>query len=242
MKKSSLILVILFGLFLVSLLGSFIVLKGEYNKMDKRDPYWNYSKIEQGSFHHLKIDGGNITKISFKPSSYAAIGILNYWMPTMAGRVRATITNDTLYVYIQPGNKSLAERDAMRSRELIGISCPELRSVEGTNTNLQIFKLKQKDLVIRLAGRSHVEVESNIPDFDSISVRQRDSSDVEFEMSEDIRSSGVMQAKAISADIQGHSLLDIGHFRIGSLYSSIGDTAGIVLSGATLRRQYHNAH
>jgi hypothetical protein len=242
MKYSSLILIILLGLFLASLVGSLFVLRNEYKKIDKSDPYWNYTKLAQGSFRYLKIDGGNITKIAFKPSLNGAIGVLNSWIGDMNGRVRAHIANDTLFVHFKTPFNSPGEGDWMRNRTLVSISCPELASVDGMNTNLEIYRFSKKDLAIHLAGRSHIEVECDNPDFDSISVHQQDSSEVVFEMSEDIRSSGVMQAKTISADIQGHSLLDIGHFRIGSLHAAIGDTAGIILSGASLRQFSSSIH
>jgi hypothetical protein len=53
-------------------------------------------------------------------------------------------------------------------------------------------------------------------------------------VAEDNKSSGAMHLKALYADVQGHSLLDVGHFRIQSLNQDIGDTSGIILSGYTL--------
>jgi hypothetical protein len=41
-----------------------------------------------------------------------------------------------------------------------------------------------------------------------------------------------MHLKVLYADVQGYSLLDVGHFRIQSLHQSI--TAGTILSGYTL--------
>jgi hypothetical protein len=89
---------------------------------------------------------------------------------------------------------------------------------------------------LRVAGRSKLEVESYNADFDSLFIHQQDSSEVIFEMAEDIKSSGTMQVNTLYADVQGQSLLDVGHFRIGSIHQSIGDTAGIILSGYTLNK------
>jgi hypothetical protein len=236
MKISSATLLILLGLYISCLFVSIVLIKGQYDKIDKSDPYWNFTKLKEGMFHHLKIDGGNVTKISFTPSPHGSIGILNYWDQRMNGRIETAILNDTLYLRIQQRSISPEERDWMSRRALISISCPDLLSVNGMNTNLDIYKLKERNLTIGLGGRSRLEVESYIPDFDSLSVLQRDSSQVVFEMSEEIRTSGIMHAKALYAKVQGHSILDVGHFQIGALHQSIDDSAAIILSGNSLKQ------
>ena len=80
-----------------------------------------------------------------------------------------------------------------------------------------------------------MEIESYISDFDSIFVRQKDSSQLKFEMAEDMQGPGIMYAKVLDAQVQAYSLLDIGHFRIQNLHQTIGDTAAIILSGYTLK-------
>jgi hypothetical protein len=236
MKKSSLLLLILLGLFIISLVGSDLMLKKQYNKIDKSDPFWNYTKINKGSFHHLKITDGNVTRIAFIPSPHGSIGILSYWETDMDGRVKTRIAHDTLFLQVEARNENQGIKEWMKYHTLITITCPELLSVNAMNTNLNIDKLNQKNLVVQVFGKSRLEVESYNPDFDSLHVHQQDSSEVIFEMAEDIKSSGSMQLRLLSADVQGHSLLDVGHFRILSLHHTIGDTAAIILSGYTLGR------
>ncbi|HEV7424230.1 MAG TPA: hypothetical protein VGO21_03510 [Candidatus Paceibacterota bacterium] len=234
MKKSSILLLILLGLFIISLVGSDLVLKSQYNKIDKSDPFWNYTKLNKGSFHHLKLIDGNVTRIAFIPSPHASIGILSYWEEEMDGRVKTKIADDTLFLKVEARNESNGTKEWMRDHTLITITCPELRSVQALNSNLDIGKLNQKAIQVWVAGRSRLEVESYNADFDSLYVHQQDSTDVIFEMADEIKSSGTMHLKALYADVQGHSLLDVGHFRIQSLHQSIGDTSGIILSGYTL--------
>jgi hypothetical protein len=52
---------------------------------------------------------------------------------------------------------------------------------------------------------------------------------------EKINSWEAMTLKSLEANVQGVSLLDVGHFQINSLKLNIADTAGIILSGGTLR-------
>ena len=61
------------------LLMSNIVLKKEYNKIDKSDLYWNYTSVLTQPFRYIKIDGGNITNIAFEQSKNCSVRILNDW-------------------------------------------------------------------------------------------------------------------------------------------------------------------
>ena len=234
MKISSLLLFILLGLLIISLVGTDLVLKDQYNKIDKSDPFWNYTKLNRGQFHHLKLTGGNVTRIAFIPSPHASIGVLSYWEQAADGRVKTKIADDTLFLEVEKRTESNGIKDWMRNHTLITITCPELKSVNALNSNLDVDKLNQKSMIVQVSGRSRLEVESYNPDFDSLSVHQQDSTEVIFEMADEIKSSGTMHLQSLYADIQGHSLLDVGHFRIQSLHQIIGDTSGIILSGYTL--------
>jgi hypothetical protein len=235
MKISSWILTIISCLFVLYLLAADLQLKKQYDQIDKTDPYWNYTKLANGSFHHLRITGANMTRIAFNPSPHGSIGVLNdeYWLKE---RLKTYISNDTLFLLVEPGQDPANMREWMKSHVLITISCPDLLSVNVENTNLELFKMKQKTMNISLSGKSRLELESVYQDFDSIFIHQRDSTQVVFEMEEDIKSSGTMHVNTLYADVRGYSILDIGHFQIGSLHQTIGDTAAIVLSGYTLRQ------
>ena len=235
MKKSSLILLILAALFIVGLIGSDLILKNKYDQIDKSDPFWNYTKLNKGVFHHIRMTGSNVTRISFIPGPNGSLGVVNYWEKELRSRIESSISNDTLFIKFKERTDPPNIRSWMKTRVLVAISCPDLISVSAFNSNLDLFKLKQKNLSVNLAGRSAMEVESCIPDFDSLFVNQKDSSRLEFEISEDIISSGIMHAKWIEARLQNRSLLDVGHFQIENMRQSVGDSAGIILSGSTLR-------
>jgi hypothetical protein len=235
MKKSSLILLILAGLLIVSLIGSDLILKNKYDQIDKSDPFWNYTKLNKGVFHHISMTGSNVTRISFIPGPNGSVGVLNYWERNLRNRIVSSISNDTLFIKFKEQTDPPDIRNWMKSRVLVAISCPDLISVNAFNSNMDLFRLKQKSLSVNLAGRSSMEVESYIPDIDSLFVNQKDSSRLEFEMSEDIITSGIMHAKWVDAQLQNRSLLDVGHFQIENMHQSVGDSAGIILSGSTLR-------
>src|SRR5690349_8398688 len=98
MKLSNTILMISFAVGLAGLVGSNIVLKKEFDKVDKTDPYWTYKKMEDRSFHHLAIDGGNISNIVCEQSPHSFVKVMNSWRGSHDGSITTRISNDTLYL------------------------------------------------------------------------------------------------------------------------------------------------
>jgi hypothetical protein len=265
MKFTSKVLLALAVILIGALLSSNIILKREYDKVDKSDIYWNYHKILQQPFKYLKITGGNGTRIAFEQSPHYSVRILQEWERYHGGEIKAHITNDTLYVNFDYVPPTPFDFFYIKNTTTIRIFSPELLSFDGFNTNFEMYKLKQKSMNVNLAGRSKFEVESMLRSLDSINVFQRDSSEVVFEMSPDykpvksiekeksvtmtigsapldmsssnqIESPEAMSIKTVKADIQGYSLLDLGHAQIDSLQLSIADSSAIIISGGALKK------
>ena len=188
MKLSSRILLAMLIILVSGLLMSNIVLKKEYNKIDKSDLYWNYTTVFSQPFKYIKINGGNITNIAFEQSKKYSVRILNDWERDHRQLLQSSVRNDTLFIKFiyTPDNEN--EKEWMKHNTMVRIFSPELLFVNGFNTNFGMFKLKQKSVAVNMSGKSKFEVESMIPDMDSINVVQRDSAAVEFEMSPDYKS------------------------------------------------------
>ena len=126
MKKSSLLLTILAVLFIISLFASDLVLKKKYNTIDKSDPFWNYTKLNRGNFHHIKMTGGNVTRATFVPGANGSVGILSEWEWGMKDRVKSSISNDTL-LYSGPGEKGTPQCTGLDE-----ISCADCHFLSGS--------------------------------------------------------------------------------------------------------------
>ena len=272
MKLSTGILVIMLCMLVAGLLASNIILKKEYDKVDKSDVYWTYRKILTQPFRYLKIEGGNITNIAFEQSANCSLRVLEEWQRYHEGVVKAFVKNDTLFVKFTYTNKNMDEKIWMRGMTLVRIFSPELLTVNGFNTKLEMFKMKQKSFTVNMAGRSSFEVESMVPDLDTLNVSQKDSSVVVFEMSpeykseqliadrgrkalvnvntggmavfdksrdEAIKSDEAMTIQSVAANLQGYTLLDLGHAQVNSLQLNIADSSAIILSGGALRKLKH---
>lgn len=268
MKISSRILLSMLIILVAGLLLSNVFLKKEYNKIDKSDLYWNYTNVLTQYFKYLKIQGGNITKIAFEQSKNYSVRVLNDWQRYHPQLIQSSVKDDTLLIkFVHTGNNEY-EKAWMKGTMLVRIFSPELLSVEGFNTNFEMFKLKQKSITVNMSGKSKFEMESMIPDMDSINVVQKDSASVEFEMSpdykskkredtvvnkgvqihfgdnpsisgaglNDIKSDETMNINSVTANVQGYSILDLGHAQIQSLQLTIADSSAIILSGGTLKK------
>lgn len=251
MKISSIILLVTFILLVTGMFASNILLKKEYDKIDKSDLYWTYGKILQQPFKHLKIEGGNVTNIAYEQSKNPSVRVFKDWNGYEKGLVKTYVKNDTLFIKFPNTYKDRYEKNWLKWNTLVRIFSPELLSVDGFDTDFGLYKLKQKNISINLSGRSTLEVESYINDLDSVHITQRDSSEVVFEMSPDLKgkvfphskpgdvksnSWETMYINSVDANVKGVSLLDLGHVQVNSLNLDISDTSGIIFSGGSLKK------
>ena len=183
MKISTSILFTMLILLIAGMLCSNVIIKKEYDKVDKTDLYWTYRKVSQQPFMYLKITGGNITNIAFEQSNSSSVRILEDWARYDKDDITAVVKNDTMFVDFRFVPQNENEKNWLKNITPVRIFSPELISVDGFNTKLEMFKMKQKSYTVNISGRSEFEVESMIPNLDSLNIIQKDSSEVVFEMS-----------------------------------------------------------
>jgi hypothetical protein len=265
MKISNTILFTMLILLIAGMLCSNIVIKKEYDKLDKSDLYWTYKKVSQTSFKYLKIKGGNNTNIAFEQSNTCSVRVLEEWTRYHKGNITTVVKNDTMFVDFSFVPQDENEKYWLKNITPVRIFCPQLLSVEGFNTKLEMFKMNQKSYTVSMTGRSVFEVESMVPNLDSLNITLKDSSEVVFEMSPEykaapinekngkitvlngqevitsinrqvIKSKEAMWIQSLTASVQGVSLLDVGHAQIGLIQLQIADNSGILLSGGALKK------
>jgi hypothetical protein len=235
-KISTLIVTVLIILLVVSVFATELVFKNEYDKRDKNDIYWNYDKISQKPYSHLKITGGNVTNIIFEPGKYPSVRVLKQWEGFKDDSLlTVSVNNDTLYLNFKNKYKNLNEKNWMQSEVLVRLFAPQLLSIDGSDTNFELQKMKQSNFSINLKGKSRLEVETYDPDFDSLKVVQRDSSQVIFERSPDLKGTHMMHFKRVNASMTGYTLLDIGRSYVDDIKLNISDSSAVILSGKSLK-------
>ena len=238
MKRTIKILTGMTLLFTTGLFASNMLLKKEYDKVDKSDTYWTYGKILEEPFRHININGGNVTRIVYTQGPHHSVRVAKDWFGYQNGGVKAFVKNDTLYLTIPNTYNNIYEKNYLQWTTVLRIFSPELLSVTGNNTNFLMEKIEQKDLAIDLSGKSSFEVESVVPHFGNISIRQSDSSNVQFEMDPGLKGPGNFMVNQLSATLTGVSFLDIGNARVDSIQLSVGDSSGVFLSGSALKKGF----
>jgi hypothetical protein len=260
MKWSTRILLGMGIMLTAGMLASNITMKKQFDKVDKNDTYWTFAKVLEQHFKYLKIKGGNITKIGFEESPNCSLRVSNSWQHfhSKENLFTAFVANDTLYINFTYLSLDEGEKNWMKETMLVRIFSPELLYVEEINSNFEMFKSKQKNFSLNISGRSNFEVESFIPILDTLRITQKDSTEVVFEMSPEykpinegenptramqqvypgtlpIKNNESMHIASLTANLQGSSLLDVGHAQIQSTKLAIADSSAIIFSGGALR-------
>lgn len=202
MKLSTTFLLVTLILLVTALFASNVLLKKEYDKVDKSDLYWTYGKISELPFKHLWIEGGNVTNIAFEQSKKASVRVSKNWIGYEKGLVKTLVRNDTLFVKFPNTYKDEGEKRWLKWNTLVRIFSPELLSVSGSDTDIGLFKLRQKNININLSGKSKLEVESYLYNLDTLRITQRDSSEVIFEMSPDLQNTDPKDIEAKGSKVQ----------------------------------------
>jgi len=236
MKLTTKILLLMLLLMTSGLFASNMLLKKEYEETDKNDTYWTYGKILEQPFKHLIIEGGNVSNIAFEQSKKASVKVFKNWRGFEEHTIKARVANDTLYINFPNNYHNLYEKDWLKWNVTVRIFSPELLSITGSNTNLEMYKMKQKNFSINLSGKSKFEVESMDTRFDSLHIAQSDSSAVVFEMSPEYKKTESFHVNYVNANIRGVSMLDIGHAQVDSLQLSVSDSSAVLLSGGTMKK------
>ncbi|NIG55667.1 hypothetical protein [Chitinophaga sp. Cy-1792] len=256
MKLTSKILIGLLLLLCCGILLSASLFKSEYEKNDKGELYFLYGTIADQPFSHLVITGGNVSNIVYEPGAKSSVRVFKRWNGYHDKRIATIVRNDTLFLDFPAGYADLNEKMQLKNTSIVRIFSPELKSVDATNTNLQLLKLKQKTLAVSIGGNSNFEVESMIADFDDISIKATDTTGIVFEMSPDLKKSGstvlrqgemeiaadkkgwdAFHIRKLSAIVSGHSFVDVGHAQIDSVDFQVADSSAIVLSGGAIQQR-----
>jgi hypothetical protein len=186
MKLTVKILLSLLFVLIAGLFATNVILKGEYDRVDKSDFYWTYKRVLEQPFKYLKIYGGNITHIAFEQSPDYSVRLLNTWYRAAnEDVVKCSVQNDTLFIRFNYSGKAREHTDWWKYITAVRIFSPRLLTVEGFDTDLGMFRLKQKSINVSMSGKSKFEVESSIRYLDSLTISQKDSSEIVFEMSPD---------------------------------------------------------
>ena len=234
MKLSDAILSTTLACTILGIFGSNVIMKKEYDRIDKSDPYWNYGALMAQPFRHLVITGGNVTNIFYEQSPKYAVKVMKAWRGFRDGSVQTHVSNDTLYVNFSNQYESIYEKFWLSNVVPVRIFSPGLLSVTGYQTKLIVDKFDRPDIKINITENSKVQVNCYRNVLERIEVSQKDSCMIAFRVSEDLFVPDAITIHEAAVSGTGTSLLNVKSCRIEKLGLHLEGSASIALSGYTL--------
>lgn len=146
MKLSTKLLLGLSGIFLIMMLVSAFSVKSEFEKINLNDPYWQFEKVSNKSFKHIKIIGQKDAtgKVNIIENKDFAVNVSKKW----TDGVKVSFEGDTVVVRFLLNSAKKRIEEYPNYENIVTILCPELSSIKGESTNIKIDSLNQDKLKI----------------------------------------------------------------------------------------------
>ena len=98
MKTSNLLLLGLLLLLFIAMIGVDLSLKKEFERIDRNDPYYGYSRDSLKPFKYVKLSGSNFTLTQIQPGKQFEIRKSDFEEYTKNSKIEWEVISDTLYV------------------------------------------------------------------------------------------------------------------------------------------------
>lgn len=181
MKLSTKLLTGLLGILLVTMLVSAFSVKTEFDKINQKDLYWDFDKLSNKPFKHLKVIGQKDAtgKVNIIEDKNFAVNVSKKW----AEEVKISFENDTLIIRffknLSKSNKKVFTQNYIRPENFVTILCPEISSVKGEMTTINIDSLNQDKLLIEANKITAINI--NHMKIPSLTIQLDKFSDCEFD-------------------------------------------------------------
>ncbi len=156
MKLSTKLLLGLSGVFLMMMLVSAFSIKSEFEKINQNDPYWQFQKVSDKAFKHIKIIGQKDAtgKVNIIENKDFTVNVSKKWTDD----VNVSFQGDTLVVrfLLNSAKKRIEEYPIYEN--IVTILCPDLSSIKGELTNIKIDSLNQDKLKIEANKITSIDI------------------------------------------------------------------------------------
>lgn len=156
MKLSTKLLLGLSGILLVMMLISAFSVKSEFEKINQNDAYWQFQKVSDKAFNHIKIIGQKDAtgKVNIIENKDFAVNVSKKWTDD----VKVSFVGDTVVVrfLLNPAKKRIEEYPIYEN--IVTILCPDLSSIKGELTNIKIDSLNQDKLKIEANKITSIDI------------------------------------------------------------------------------------
>jgi hypothetical protein len=175
MKSSVKLLVAAICCLLVLFFVNAYSIKSEYLKINKKDAFWNFKKVEVKPFKYVKVLGNRIISGKFLIIK-ANENKLNI-SPKMFEKTHISSNGDTLMIFFEFTKKDIPLYQNQNIE--LALSCPEVSGIFLDNQMLVLQDFKQKYLQIFSQKDSDIRLDKN--EIENLNVHLGDNSILNFE-------------------------------------------------------------
>ena len=225
MKLSTKLLLGLSGILLMMMLISAFSVKSEFEKINQNDPYWQFQKVSDKAFNHLKVIGQKDAtgKVNIIENKDFAVNISKKWTDD----VKISFESDTLVVrfLLNPTKKQIEEYPNYEN--IVAILCPDLSSIKGELTNIKIDSLNQDKLKIEANKITSIDIRKLNSQYLSINLDKN--SDCEF------RTDILYKIENLEANIASNAILKMHQVYPNNFVLNTSDKSIIEMNGRALK-------
>lgn len=159
MKASNILLTVLISMVLLITVGSNLVLKAEFDNIDRKNPYAGYKKESLKPFKHVKLEGKELGLTEIRQGDTYEIRV----MPEHR-YLDVDVVGDTLRLtYKRDGSPNgLTSAMKLNSVPSFYIIAPTITSVEAENITWKLRDWKGENMLIKQNGSGFGLVDSDI--------------------------------------------------------------------------------
>jgi hypothetical protein len=215
MKISNLIILSVISLFFLGTLGTNLALKKEFDKIDKDDPTYGFSKEALKPFRYIRLQGSGfgVTEIRRGPATQIQTIVEHKYIDWK-------VSNDTLIVNYKADWNKANEFGDVTGKPSVYISSPQIAAISSDMIRYRIMKSSFDDLTLDQKGLQVMLLASSVKN-----LRVKVTSGGSF------RLDGKNDLGDTSFEIRDSSSLEIDKDKFASLKTRIDTTAIVQVPG-----------
>lgn len=157
MKKSNILIIALLAITLLFVVGSNLVLKAEFEKIDLNDPYYGFKKEALKPFSYVKVNGKQVGVTQIEPGAAFEIRYI-----VDKKMLNWEVNGDTLELTHRAILDEYDRNYDLDTKPAIYISAPKLSGIDVTNTVNIIKGWKTANFTLKQKGKSLLLTDNSI--------------------------------------------------------------------------------
>jgi hypothetical protein len=224
-KLSTKLLLGLSGILIIIMIISAFSVKSEFAKINLKDPYWQFQKVSDKAFEHLKVIGQKDAngKVNIIENKDFAVNVSKKW----ADDVKVSFEGDTLIVRFLLNPAKIRIEEYPNYENIVTILCPDLSSIKGELANIKIDSLNQDKLKIEAHKITSIDIRKLNSQYLSINLDKN--SDCEF------RTDILYKIENLEANVASSAVLKMRQVYPNNFVLNTSDNSIIEMNGTALK-------